>query len=81
MNGLQNEWWLFILEKTMSSELPVFLPLKFTPRSVVVGHPKQLNELLSSGVATAIVKCRKDSSFYECLLRCPMMAPDVNLPV
>lgn len=65
----------------MSSELPVFLPLKFTPRSVIAGHPKQLNDLLASGVASAIVKCKKDSSFFECLLRCPTLAPDVNLPV
>jgi hypothetical protein len=65
----------------MATEFPVVLPLKFNPRSVVAGHPKQLNDLLCNGVATAIVKCKKDSSFYECLLRCPTLAPDVNLPV
>lgn len=67
----------------MSDSLPIFQAIKVTPKSFIVGHPKQLVELLASGVATAIVKSKsKDSgAFYECLLRCQLLAPNVNLPV
>lgn len=67
----------------MSSELPVFHALKTLPKSFVAGHPRQLVDLLSKGTATAIVKSsvKENGTFYELLLRCPILAPDVNLPV
>jgi hypothetical protein len=67
----------------MAESLPIFQAIKVTPKSFIVGHPKQLVELLASGVATAIVKSKsKDSgALFECLLRCQLLAPNVNLPV
>lgn len=67
----------------MADALPIIQAIKVTPKSFIVGHPKQLVELLASGVATAIVKSKsKDSgALYECLLRCQLLAPNVNLPV
>lgn len=67
----------------MADTLPIFQAIKVTPKSIFAGHPRQIVELLANGVATAIVKSKsKDSgAFFECLLRCPLLAPNVNLPV
>lgn len=67
----------------MADKLPIYQAIKVTPKSIIVGHPRQVVELLASGVATAIVKSKaKDNgSFSECLLRCQLLAPNVNLPV
>jgi hypothetical protein len=67
----------------MADSLPIFQAIKVTPKSFIIGHPHQLVELLANGVATAIVKSKsKDSgALFECLLRCQLLAPNVNLPV
>lgn len=67
----------------MSTELPIFQALKVTPKSFIVGHPRQLVELLSTNVATAIVRSKNkdNTAIFECLIRCPALAPDTNLPV
>lgn len=67
----------------MAACLPIFQAIKVTPKCIIAGHPKQIVELLANNVATAIVKSKsKDStSIYECLLRCPLLAPNANLPV
>jgi hypothetical protein len=67
----------------MAHVLPIFQAIKVTPKSIIAGHPRQIVELLANGVATAIVKSKsKDSgALFECLLRCPLLAPNVNLPV
>lgn len=67
----------------MADTLPIFQAIKVTPKSIIAGHPRQIVELLANGVATAIVKSKsKDSgALFECLLRCPLLAPNVNLPV
>ena len=64
-------------------ELPIVQAIKVTNKSFVAGHPSQIVDLLTSGVATAIVRSKPNSNspFYECLLRCPLLAPNSNLPV
>ena len=67
----------------MAEALPIYQAIKVTPKSIIAGHPRQIVDLLANGVATAIVKCKsKDNgTLYECLLRCQLLAPNVNLPV
>lgn len=63
--------------------LPIFQAIRVTSKSFVAGHPSQIVDLLSSGVATAVLRGKNNSNvaMYECLLRCPLLAPNVNLPV
>lgn len=57
----------------MASELPVPSALKVTPKSVYVGDPKQLVNLLASEVAVPIIEIAKTKGqvpLYKLKLRC-----------
>lgn len=63
--------------------LPIIQAIKVTNKSFVAGHPSQIVDLLTAGVATAVIKSKPNSTvpMYECLLRCPLLAPNANLPI
>ena len=63
------------MASTSSSEnlLPIVQTFKVTPKSVYVGDPKQLVDLLSSGVATPILEITRTKAnmpLYKFKLRC-----------
>lgn len=66
-----------------SNSLPIIPAIKVTNKCFVAGHPSQIVDLLTSGVATAIVRSKANSNnpMFELLLRCPLLAPNSNLPV
>ena len=60
-------------ESRESELLPIVQAFKVTPKSVYVGDPKQLLDLLSSGVATAILdisRTKANMPLYKFKLRC-----------
>lgn len=60
-------------ESTPQNLLPIVQAFKVTPKSVYVGDPKQLVDLLSSGVATPILEIARTKSnmpLYKFKLRC-----------